>query len=266
MRGLQPLRVAGIGAWLPGAPDWAALRGVLTGEAALDASAPALPQTALLPAAERRRAPGSVRLAVEVAAQACAMAAIDPARPACVFASTRGDVAISDHLCATLAATPTEVSPTRFHNSVLNAPAGYWSIASGCTAAASAVTAYHFSCGAGLLEAAALACADAAPVLFACCDVASTGPLAEMTRTTLPFGVALLLAPDAGRPRVQLSLRHADSVPVLPAPAPALRAIAADNPANAHALALLAALASTDPSELALPLSAGLALQLAVTP
>ena len=45
------------------------------------------------------------------------------------------------------------ISPTRFHNSVHNAAAGYWGIATGATAAANALCAYDASFGAGLLEA-----------------------------------------------------------------------------------------------------------------
>lgn len=254
--------ITGIGAWLVGAPDWAALRGVLAGAHGLASDAPARPGADLLPAAERRRAPDSVRLAAEVARQACAAAAIDPATLPCVFASSHGDVAITDYVCETLARAPGDLSPTKFHNSVLNAPAGYWTIATGCTAASSALTARHASFAAGLLESATLACADDIPVLCACCDVASTGPLAQMTRTTLPFGMALVLDPKAARrPRLGFALRAgAAGEPV--APALALRGVAGDNPANAHALALLAMVAARDQGRLALPLSRGLSLEL----
>jgi hypothetical protein len=258
--------IAGIGAWVRGAPDWPSLREVLRGNGGLADSAPAKPAADMLPAAERRRAPDGVRLAVEVARQACAMADADPARLACVFASTYGELAITDYVCETLARAPHELSPTKFHNSVLNAPAGYWTIAAGCTAASSAVTAHHRSFAAGLLEAAAYACAEGAPVLFASCDVASTGPLAEMTRTSLAFGMAMVLTPaPAAGARLQLSLRPgACNEPV--APALALQAVAGDNPANAHALALLAALAGRDKAGLVLSLSTGISMDMEITP
>lgn len=266
MNPLRPLTLAGIGAWLPGAPDWPALQGVLRGEHGLAAEAPAKPAAEILPAAERRRAPDSVRLAAEVATQACRMANVDAASLPCVFASTHGEVAITDYVCETLARAPLELSPTRFHNSVLNAPAGYWTIATSCTAASSAVTAHHCSFAAGLLEAAACACAEEVPVLFASCDIASTGPLAEMTRTTLAFGMALVLSPAAtAGARLRCSLQSA-TAGTLPPAALALRTVAGDNPTNAHALALLAALAGRDPAKLALPLSSGLAMDMEITP
>ena len=260
-----PLRVIGIGAWAPGAPDWQRLRGILRGETAPAEDAPARPSGSILPAAERRRAPDGVRLAADVAAQATAMAGIDPANLPCVFASTQGELAITDYVCETLAHAPLELSPTKFHNSVLNAPAGYWTIATGCTAASSAVTAHHCSFAAGLLEAAVFACAENVPVLFASSDVASTGPLAEMTRTTLAFGVALVLAPrgSAGA-RLDVALGGVAHEPFL-GDGLALHGVAGDNPANAHALALLQALAVEKGRRLRLPLSPGLSLDMEIT-
>ena len=257
-------RVMGVGAWAPGAPNWQCLQAMLRGEAAAMDGAPASPAGMILPAAERRRAPDGVRLAAEVAAQATGMAGIDPATVPCVFASTQGELAITDYVCETLARSPLELSPTKFHNSVLNAPAGYWTIATGCTGASSAVTAHHRSFAAGLLEAAAFACAEGTPVLFAACDVASTGPLAEMTRTTLAFGMALLLQPDGSKGvRLNLALHRGAAEPV---PAVTWPVVARDNPANADALALLSLLAGANASNLRLPLSSGLSLDMEIEP
>ena len=259
------LHVIGIGAWAPGAPDWQRLRGILRGEGSPADDAPARPAGAILPAAERRRAPDGVRLAADVAAQATAMAGIDPANLPCVFASTHGELAITDYVCETLARTPLDMSPTKFHNSVLNAPAGYWTIATGCTTASSAVTAHHRSFAAGLLETAVFACAEDTPVLFASSDVASTGPLGEMTHTTLAFGAALVLAPhgSAGA-RLDLALDGAADEPFAGGGL-ALQGVAGDNPANAHALALLHALAVEKGRRLRLPLSPGLSLDMEIT-
>ncbi|HEU0276780.1 MAG TPA: beta-ketoacyl synthase chain length factor [Rhodanobacteraceae bacterium] len=259
------LAVRGIGAWTTGAPDWPALRGVLLGTTALAAAADAKPSAAVLPAAERRRAPASVRLAAEVAAQACAAAGVDPASLPAVFASTHGALAITDYVCTTLARAPLELSPTQFHNSVLNAPAGYWTIATGCTATSSALTAYHCTFAAGLLEAATLAVADSTPVLYATCDVAATGPLAAMAQTTRAFGAALVLDPvEAGTARLRLApVVRADAPPALSA---TLDALAAHNPTTAHTLAVLQALAGRGAQTLTLPLSRGLSLHMEITP
>jgi hypothetical protein len=245
------LRITGIGTWAPGAPDWQHLRGVLRGESVHADDAPARPAGAMLAAAERRRAPDGVRLAAEVAAQATSMAGIDASTVPCIFASTHGEIGITDYVCETLARAPLELSPTKFHNSVLNAPAGYWTIATGCTAASSAVSAHHRSFAGGLLEAAVFAC---------------SGPLVEMTRTTLAFGAALVLAPTASTgARLSLALGDAAHEPFA-GTGLALPDVAGDNPANAHALALLQRLAVEPTSRLRLPLSSGLSLDMEITP
>jgi len=234
------LFVEGIGLWSPRLGDFAALRALLAGAAPAAAIAPAAP---LLPANERRRAPESVRLAVEVAGQALAMSGRDPGTLACVFASAHGDQAITDAICATLARAPAELSPTRFHHSVHNAPAGYWTIATGCRAPSSAVCAGARSFAAALLEASTQALAEQRPVLLVCSDIAGRGPLLEMTRCDRAFGCALLLAPEAGTTtlaRLRLKL-PADHVASTPPPATLADAVVG-NPAAA-ALPLLALLA-----------------------
>jgi hypothetical protein len=188
--------VEGIGLWSPQLADFAALRSLLGG----DPPAPPAgrPAAATLPPNERRRAPESVLLAIEVAGQAVAMSGRDAATLACVFASSHGDQPITDYMCATLAQAPAELSPIRFHNSVHNAPVGYWTIATGCHAPSTAVAAQRTSFGAGLLEAASQALTEQRAVLLVCVDTAGSGPLGEVTDCRQPFGCALVLAPERG--------------------------------------------------------------------
>ncbi|WEN15331.1 beta-ketoacyl synthase chain length factor [Rhodanobacter sp. AS-Z3] len=197
--------VDGVGVWSPQLADFASLRSVLEGQSP---EPPARrPAAATLPANERRRAPESVLLAVEVAGQAIAMSGQDAASVACVFASSHGDQAITDYMCATLASAPTELSPIRFHNSVHNAAVGYWTIATGCHAPSTAIAAQRASFGAGLLEAASQACAEQRPVLLVCSDFTGTGPLLEVTGCAQTFGCALLLSPQqSGRSIARLRL------------------------------------------------------------
>ncbi|MBU6246249.1 MAG: beta-ketoacyl synthase chain length factor [Xanthomonadaceae bacterium] len=240
MSGLQ-VTIEGIGLWAAQATGLDDLARLLDG---IDVAAPAArPPAAMLPANERRRAPESVLLAAEVAGQAVAQSGRDAAELACVFTSSHGDQGITDYLCATLASAPTEVSPTKFHNSVHNAPVGYWTIASGCHAASTALCAHRESFGAGLLEAACLVAAERRPVLLVCSDVATSGPLTEMAGCTLAFGTAMVVAPASGRPSLaRLGLQLAPGHPGEVAwPAP-LQAWHDGNPA-ADALRLLVPLA-----------------------
>ncbi len=138
------------------------------------------PPAAILPPNERRRAPDSVAVALEVAQAACLDAGRSPALLPTVFASTYGDLAITDYMCATLAAAPHTLSPTRFHNSVHNAAAGYWSIATGCRAPYCALGAGVYTFAAGLFAAAVQVCADQTDVLLVVYDIDARGRQAEI--------------------------------------------------------------------------------------
>ncbi len=193
---LPPMRLRGIAGWATGMPNWAALRAVARGESAPHEDAPRRPAPDLLAANERRRAPDTVLLALEVAKAACIDANADPASLPSVFASMHGDLTITDYMCQTLATAPREVSPTKFHNSVHNAAAGYWTIGVGCRAAATAISAYEATFAQGLLEA-AMQLADGAPqVLLVAYDGPSAGPLASISPSSALFGIALVLALD----------------------------------------------------------------------
>ena len=232
--------IEGVGLWSPQLADFAALRSQLAGN--IPEPPPARPAAATLPPNERRRAPESVLLAIEVAGQAVAMSGHSASELACVFASSHGDQPITDYMCATLAQAPAELSPIRFHNSVHNAAVGYWTIATGCHAPSTAVAAQHASFGAGLLEAVSQVLAEQRPVLLVCSDSAGTGPLLEATGCTQSFGCALVLAPESSATTMaslQLSLTTSRVISSLAEPLAHWR----EANASAAALPLLALLA-----------------------
>ena len=200
------VHVDGIGFWAPGIADWNAFVRVVADGHAIGETTRLSPDT--LPPAERRRAPEPVLLASETAGQACAMAGCDAGALASVFASTHGDLAITDSMCETLAGDPRALSPTRFHNSVHNAPAGYWTVATHCREAATAISAFDGTLAAGLLEAAVEATSEGEPVLLCAYDIAAKGPLAEVAPSASPFGVAFVLgAARTPKTLATLSLR-----------------------------------------------------------
>jgi lambda repressor-like predicted transcriptional regulator len=134
-------------------------------------------------------------MAIEVMSQACAMAGREPDTVATVFSSAMGDMQITDYMCHALAVTPREISPTRFHNSVHNAPSGYWSIATGSQAPASAVSAYRYTAPMALMEAAVQVLEEGLPVLVVTQEMAAPVPLKHTCPTDRDFAAALLLAP-----------------------------------------------------------------------
>jgi hypothetical protein len=260
------VRVAGIGIYGPGLTGWPVAAAVLRGERAFEAAEPPKPAPVQLPAAERRRAPDTVLYAAQAAAEACAMAQAEPAQLSCIFSSTQGDIAITDYMCTTLASAPRELSPTKFHNSVHNAAVGYWSIATGCRAPSTALSAWTDSVGAGLLEAAVQVVDGGAPVLFAAYDAAAAGGLRSVVPFDCGFALAFVLVPDSASAGARLALRAATEAGANDElDADWARTLRARN-ACADGLALLQALAVGAPRRLRIGAGARFSLQVEVTP
>ena len=255
------VRIEGIGLWAPTLPGWNASVDWLAGRAQTAPTAIAKPSPELLPPAERRRAPDSVLLAIDAAGQACAMSSRKPRDLPNIFASGYGDVAINDYLCDTLARAPQELSPTKFHNSVHNAPAGYWCIATGCMASSTSLTAGASTFGAGLVEAATFAVAENCAVLLVAYDLAATGPLVDVIPTRSAFACALVLSPATSTAGSGLRIRIDHDAAKLAPDAALLQSVDPGNPAM-QSLPLLRALARGVPT--ALTIAAGPFLSLHV--
>ena len=206
--------ITGIGFWTRGLPSWDAARSFLE-DGKLAELAPARPAPQLLAANERRRAPETVAVALEVALAACRAAGRDPSTLPSVFASTHGDMEITDYMCATLVDQPGTISPTRFHNSVHNAAAGYWTIGAGAMAPATALSAYDATFTMGLLEAMVQLASGSDEVLLVAYDGSAKGPLARISPSEGLLGGALVLAraPQSGAPRVRAQWRPATAPP-----------------------------------------------------
>jgi hypothetical protein len=194
--------IQGIGVLGPGLRNWSSAASILRGMERYQPARSVLPPPIALPAAERRRAGRVIRLALAVGAEALAQAGSEAHAVPSVFSSSGGDGDNCHEICVALAGAERAISPTRFHNSVHNAPAGYWSIAHGCTEPSVSLCAYDASFGAGLLEALAQVALEARSVLLLAYDADYPPPLSA--RRTIPdaFGVGVLLAPPDSIPAV----------------------------------------------------------------
>jgi hypothetical protein len=202
----------GIGLLGPGLDSWPAARPILTGEVPYASRPIAVPPPHSLPAAERRRTGTAVKVALAVAQEACTSGQLDARNLAAVFASSGADGDNCDAICKTLASDDRHISPTRFHNSVHNAPAGYWGIASGAMTPATVLCAYDGSFGAGLLEALAQVAVERAGTLLIAYDAPYPEPLHAKRPLPAAFGLALALMPEKGAQslaRIELSLSDA---------------------------------------------------------
>jgi hypothetical protein len=196
MRQLLTAWIEGIGFLAPGMPDWPTARAVLRGEAPLSAAPSVLPAPSILPPAERRRASRVVKLTLAVGLEAAAHAGADVATLATVFSASGADGHNCHALCEQLATDDRQISPTRFHNSVHNAAAGYWGIATGAMAPCQVICAYDGSFGAGLIDALGQVVLDRQPTLLIAYDSEYPEPLFAKRPVPDVAGVSLLLTPE----------------------------------------------------------------------
>jgi hypothetical protein len=256
--------IGGIGVLGPGLPDWPLTARVLRGAASWEPVPAVLPAPVCLPSTERRRTGTVVRLTLAVGLEAVGRAGVDPVRLPTVFTSSGGDGENCHEICEVLATPERQLSPTRFHNSVHNAPAGYWGIATGATAAANSLCAHDASFGAGLLEALCQVAVEHTPVLLIAYDASYPEPMRSVRPIPDAFGVALLLAPGANatslaRLELAWSEAHADRMSDA-----ALERLRASIPA-ARSLPLLAQLARGVPGRVVIDYLDGACIALEVS-
>jgi hypothetical protein len=182
----------------PGLSDWPTAQAVLRGEQAYVPDELPVYQPILLPANERRRASATVRMAFRVAEAATQFsgAHISADQLATVFSSSDGDLNIAQRICTALTETQRFISPTDFHNSVHNAAAGYWSIASMAKGPATAIAAFDHSFTVGVQEAMGMVCVEQQATLLVAYDVPSPMPLQAKRCVAVPVGTGLVLTPQ----------------------------------------------------------------------
>jgi len=236
--------IEGVGLCGPGLTGWESSRAILAGVRPYVSMPAVVPPSSLLPANEQRRMVLTVKLAMAVGSEAVFHAGRDAAATPTVFTSSGGDGDTVHQILESLATPEREVSPTRFHNSVHNAPAGYWSIATRSHEPTTALCAYDASFAAGLLDAVAQANAEDRPIALIAYDLPYPEPLNTVRPIVSLFGTALVLSPraaDHSLARLTIALRRAENEST-PMPDPALEKLRRGNPA-ARSLPLLAALA-----------------------
>ena len=251
--------VTGVSVRAPGLGAWAQAGPILAGEVPHDGQASLeLPAPALLSPNERRRAGLPVRLALSVCEEASVMAGHAPGALAGIFGSSNGDGAVVHELLSTLASPEPALSPTRFHNSVHNAVAGYWSIATHSAAPVTCLGCHDATFAASLLKAGAEAASTGAPVLLCVYDAPMQLPLGALRTTSIGFAAAFVLSPGEPDRLAWLRLDFVPgAIPSEPEPSqPALGVLWRANPV-ARALVLLEAIAQRRAAAFAFPYATG---------
>ena len=178
-------RIVAVGAWGQEFRSWSDLQKLLENQVWQDDGAKG-PKPEIIPANERRRAPLPVRLAVESSWQATQQSDFEAQDLSCVFVSALGDTQLTDYMCKVLAGESKQLSPTKFHNSVHNAAAGYWTISTGCMKAANSVAGYEESVSLTLLEAMTQIHIEQQPVLLTFYDAPVSKVLQSLLKNEYP--------------------------------------------------------------------------------
>jgi hypothetical protein len=152
-----------------------------------------------LPANERRRTTATIQLALKTAEEALvsfqqAYPEIDAKLPV-LFVCKDGDTLISARMCQAVSEEEPMISPTQFHNSVHNAPAGYWMIGQENQAPASAISVGEYAIANGLLEAVLQSQSYGKPVLMVIYDLPldELMPVDTVQKSKAPFAFSMIL-------------------------------------------------------------------------
>jgi len=179
----------------PGLDGWQNTKSILSGDSKYEDIAMPKYVPKFLPANERRRTTAVIKLALQVADAAMQETDI-PANNTCsVFATSEGDTHIVDTICVALLSEEPMVSPTNFHNSVHNAPAGYWAMAMESRQASTSLSGFSSTYSQGLLEAATMVCTENLNTLLVAYDSPPPEPLLGSAPMKTAFGTAQLLCP-----------------------------------------------------------------------
>ncbi|MDI1308688.1 MAG: beta-ketoacyl synthase chain length factor [Methylotenera sp.] len=191
--------IEGIGLLGPGLSGWSNSQAILNGLQHYQPSKTIIPAPELLPAAERRRASDIVKLTLATSLEAITTAGLQEENLPSVFSFSNGDGLNCHTICEMLASEDRQISPTRFHNSVHNAAAGYWSIATGNMATSSVLCAFDASFGAGLLDALTQVVVDHTRCILMASDTPYPEPMFAKRPIPNNCGIALILAPQASQ-------------------------------------------------------------------
>jgi hypothetical protein len=259
--------VEGVALRGPGLNGWPASHAILAGVVPHVSAPTVVPLSPLLPANERRRTVQTVKLALAVGTEAIEAAHCDAAALATVFTSSGGDGETIDAILTALAGAVPEVSPTRFHNSVHNAPAGYWSIAAQSRAPSSSLCCHDWSFSGGLIDAAAQAAVDDRLVGLIAYDLPYPEPLNGVRAIGAVFATSLILAPRASASSLaRLDIELSRNVGRATAMADAALEVVRQSVPAARSLPLLAALARQAAATVVLDYVSGNQLVLSLMP
>ena len=159
-------------------------------------SAPNKFTTTILKPNEARRTSETIKMVLQSCEESIAQSAFSADQLFSVFVSSDGDPNILQSICTELASENKFVSPTQFHNSVHNAPAGYWTIGNQSMKGANSLACGESSLSGGLLEVQSLLAAGEDQILLACFDLKSPDPLSSARKIHYSMANSMILTKE----------------------------------------------------------------------
>ncbi|MCF6346315.1 MAG: beta-ketoacyl synthase chain length factor [Thiomicrorhabdus sp.] len=193
-------QILSVGMTAPSIIDFQTFKVMLQANEAFDLSRPLEKYSpAFLPSNERRRTTQTIKIALKTAEEALSHFKATYPSPdtqiPVLFVCKDGDSMITAKICQAVSDEEPTVSPTQFHNSVHNAPAGYWMIGQSNQAAASAISVGEHAVANGLLEAILQSKSEKKPVLVVIYDLPldTLIPVDSSQKLSPPFAFSLIL-------------------------------------------------------------------------
>jgi hypothetical protein len=197
----------------PGLADWTSACATLRATHPFEPAPTVATLPPILPPAERRRTSLAVRIALAAGHQAVAESSFKAQEMGSVFTSSGGDGVTCHLICEALTQQDRRISPTHFHNSVHNAPSGYWGIAMQASSPSTSLCGHDASFAAGLLETMVQVATSGRAVILVAYDAPYPDPLRHCRPVADAFALALVLSPKpTANAGMRLSLALAGGV------------------------------------------------------
>lgn len=260
---IQSIGVAG-----SGFSNWDHAKEVLSQEKEFNPNQPEQYKISILKPNEARRTSTAIKIALQSAEETLSRSSFHADQLFSVFVSSDGDPNILQSICQELATEDKFVSPTQFHNSVHNAPAGYWSIGHQSTKGINSISCGDCSMSGALIEANSLLKMGESAVLIVCFDIKSPSPLDSARHMKYSMATSMIVTEQPNADSlfsVELLLEEIGKSQITKMADPKLEELRGDSPAS-MSLPLLKALSDQNPSELTLPYSSSKSLHLKLSP
>ncbi|MDG6774332.1 beta-ketoacyl synthase chain length factor [Thiomicrorhabdus sp. ZW0627] len=254
--------IESIGLQAPGLESWQASQEVLQDKQPYQSEPLSKYSPKFLPANERRRTTDTIKLALRTAEEAVENYSEEQiSQMPTLFACVDGDTTISAKMVEAVMEEEPMISPIHFHNSVHNAPAGYWMIGQHNQQAASAISAGDYQIANTLIEAITQLSNAHPKVLLVIYDLPINPEIKKHSPEVQAFACALVLSLQPTADSIaEIELTLSDKIykidPVEAFP---------ENKA-AEFLPVLKSIAKREAGEFHFPLSAKQAISLNLTP